>query len=100
MPTGPGIFFRRKGKHFEMELMLSSGKKTSLEATEWLEYLSVRAPPGATLEHAYNYGERTVAGHKVDGYIEFFANDAHPPLKPFTIAFEYYGKKYHFHQWF
>ena len=94
MPTGPGIFFRRTGKHFSMELMLSCGKKTSVEATEWLEYLSARAPPGAVLEHAYNFGEREVAGHRVDGYIECFPEDSHPPLKPYTIAFEYMGTNF------
>lgn len=92
MPTGPGIFFRRSGKNLKMELMLTSGKKTSLEATEWLEYLVARTPPGAILEHAYNYGEREVAGYKVDGYVECFTEDTHPPMKPYIIVMEYMGK--------
>ena len=94
MPTGPGLYFRKKGKSFAMESMLSTGKKASLESLEWLEYLSSRSPTGTLIEHAFNKGEATVAGYQVDGYCEFFADDLHPPLAPFKIAFEYMGTLY------
>lgn len=92
MPTGPGIFFRKSGPNLKMELMLSTGKKTSMEALEWLEYLSSTCPYNSVLEHAYNYGERLVAGYHVDGYVECFPEDYHPPMKPYIMAFEYMGK--------
>ena len=91
-PTGPGIFYRKSGSNFLPESLLKSGKKASMEAVEWLEYITTTAPRGAIVEHAFNYGERKVNGYHVDGYTEFFGEESHPPLAPYSIAFEYMGK--------
>jgi hypothetical protein len=89
LPGGPGILFEGSNNVFKMKSMHSSGKKSSLAAVEWLEYLSGSNPWGCEIKHALNFGEEKVAGYFVDGYA-ILADD--PPYK---IAFEYLGCRYH-----
>ena len=89
LPGGPGILFEGSKNVFKMKSMHSSGKKSSLAAIEWLEYLSGSNPWRCEIRHALNYGEEKVAGYFVDGYA-ILTDD--PPYK---IAFEYLGCRYH-----
>ena len=65
--------------------MHQSGKKSSLEAIEWLEYENSRSPYPNKIEHALNGGEKQVAGYFVDGFLEL----TNPDGLPYTFAFEY-----------
>lgn len=94
MPTGPGFYFRKSGEVFKMESMLESGSKGSLECLEWLQWMQARLPE-VTIRHAYNYGEQTVAGHKVDGYAEITDEDGNVR----KYAFQYMGCYWHFCRW-
>lgn len=66
-----------------MHSMLTTGKKASMECLEWLEYEAARCPAKMTIKHAYNFGEVQVAGHFVDGYVEFYPENFHPPMLPY-----------------
>ena len=95
MPTGPGFFLRKINQTFKMEPMIETGKKSSLECLEWLEWQQQRCPYNEVIKHAYNFGEQTVAGHKVDGYIEIKNEDG----SFFKVAFQYMGCYWHFCRW-
>ena len=73
---------------FDIKSMHDSGKQSSLEAIEWLEYINSRSPWSETIRHAWNYGEVKVAGHYIDGYVEIRRNQGDVPWK---IGFEYLG---------
>ena len=95
MPTGPGFYFRKVGKKFKIEPMLETGKKSSMECLEWLQWQQQRCPYNEIIQHAFNYGEKTIAGHKVDGYIEI----PHEDGSKYKVAFQYMGCYWHFCRW-
>ena len=92
MPTGPGLFYEKSGNSFKIKSMLSSGKPSSLECLEWLQWEQARCPAGAEIRHAFNYGEVKVAGYSVDGFLSIDNDDD----TTFTVAYQYYGCYWHF----
>ena len=94
LPTGPGLFYRKINSHFKIESMLECGKSSSLESLEWLQWQQSRYD-STTIHHAFNYGEKTIAGHKVDGYAEVKHEDGSIQ----KIAFQYMGCYWHFCRW-
>ena len=96
MPTGPGIFYEKREDEFKMKSMLQSGKPSSLECLEWLQWEQARCPqPGAVIQHAHNFGEKKIAGYSVDGYLEVPGPDG----DTFKVVYQYYGCYWHFCPW-
>ena len=94
MPTGPGIFYEKQGKHFKMKSMLQCGRKSSLECLEWLQWEQARCPhPNAVIRHSFNFGEQKIAGHSVDGYLE--VKDPNGKVL-YKVVYQYYGCYWHF----
>ena len=79
--------------------MLESGKPGSIESLEWLQWQQARCPYNVVIKHAYNYGEQTVAGHKVDGYVEIEHEEEDGEKWTQKIAFQYMGCYWHFCRW-
>ena len=88
LPTGPGLLFEKENNFFNIKSMHDSGKRSSLEAVEWLEYLNSRSPWQQPIRHAWNFGEVKVAGYFLDGYVEIARNESDIPWK---IGFEFMG---------
>lgn len=106
LPTGPGLFLRRKNNsNFKIHGMLKTGKKASIESLEWLEFLNSTKKYQGKIQHAYNKGEKKVAGYFVDGYLtvryrengEEVPEDEEPDeeLESYTYAFDYNGCIWH-----
>ena len=93
MPTGPGLYYAKTGKSFKIKSMLASGKPSSIECLEWLQWEQARCPhEDAVIRHAYNFGEKIVGGHSVDGYLELERNGR----VVYTVAYQYFGCHWHF----
>ena len=73
--------------------MLESGKSGSMESLEWLQWHQARCTQGV-IKHAYNFGEVSVAGHKVDGYVEIKSGQS-----VWKCAFQYMGCYWHYCRW-
>ena len=92
LPTGPGLFLRRKNNsNFKIESMLSKGKNASIESLEWLEFLQATNPYGGQIMHAYNKGEQKIGNYYVDGYLKLNSEDG----QDFVYAFDYNGCFWH-----
>jgi hypothetical protein len=74
--------------------MHQSGKRSSLEAIEWLEYENSRFSYNGKIIHALNGGEKKVKGYFVDGYIEIQYENSQNS-SPYTIGFEFMGCHVH-----
>lgn len=92
LPTGPGLFLRRKhNSNFKIESMSSSSKNASIESLEWLEFLQSTSPYNKQIMHAFNKGEQKVANYSVDGYLKLETEDG----EDFVYAFDYNGCHWH-----
>ena len=93
MPTGPGLYYQKIGNHFKIKSMLATGKASSLECLEWLQWEQARCPhKDVVIQNAFNFGEKTVAGHSLDGYLEIKRNGD----VVFTVGYQYFGCYWHF----
>ena len=92
MPTGPGLYYEKSGNSFKIKSMLASGRPSSLECLEWLQWEQARCPHDGVIQHAFNYGEKNIAGHNVDGFLEL----KNPDGSNYTVAYQYYGCYWHF----
>ena len=93
LPTGPGLFLRRKhnSTNFKLHGMLRTGKKSSMEALEWLEFLQSSNIYKGRILHAYNKGEQKLKGYFVDGFLSI-KNEAGDD---YIYAFDYNGCYWH-----
>ena len=93
LPTGPGLFLRRKhnSTNFKIHGMLKTGKKSSMEALEWLEFLQASNIYKGRILHAYNKGEQKLKGYFVDGFLSL-KNEAGDD---YIYAFDYNGCYWH-----
>ena len=82
-PLTPGLRWVRNGKTFEKRIMAPNNSFGALQYLYYCQALLAITHPGVNIEHQYFQGERTVHGHKVDGYVQIDGKE---------VVFEYNGK--------
>ena len=82
-PLTPGLRWVRRGSYFEKRVLMTGNSLRALQFIYYCQALLDNTNPGLNIEHQYFHGERTIYGHKVDGYVQIDGKE---------IVFEFNGK--------
>ena len=82
-PLTPGLRWVRRGRYFEKRVLTTGNSFQALQFIYYCQAVLDKTNPGLNIEHQYFHGERTIYGHKVDGYVQIDGKE---------IVFEFNGK--------
>ena len=82
-PLTPGLRWVKNGPRFQKRILSPNSSFGALQYLYYCQALLAVTHPGLNIEHQYFHGERTVYGHKVDGYVNIDGKE---------IVFEYNGE--------
>ena len=82
-PLTPGLRWVKNGTRFQKRILSPNGSFEALQYIYYCQAVLEKTNPGLNIEHQYFHGEKTVYGHKVDGYVKIDGKE---------IVFEYNGK--------
>ena len=67
-PLTPELRWVRRGSYFEKRVLTTGNSFRALQFIYYCQALLDETNPGVKIQHQYFQGEKTIYGHKVDGY--------------------------------